>query len=242
MKVSLTAYIPVENFDACLEVLIRLPDPLKPLQYASGERMPKAETQMVSDNERFASFVKQNPTGFMLVNQKLRYNFVRRSNNSYFLITVDAGKKDLPEDFALSVISALCAVDVAFAFVCEESEYYHRNRVFRTFGDSNVEAWIGRELKRYLPGLYWITIISRTECDQRAWNFSDFPRKYKNLNISEKHLAMQLYDRADDWNACEIVDDYCYTHSAFFSKRQALMELNVMTDHETFCQCLRRWP
>ena len=242
MNVSLSAYIPITSFEVCIDMIIELPEPLKPLQYASGERRPKAGHQMVSDKNGFAMFVDQNPTGFMLFTQKLRFNFVRRVDSEYFMITVDAGKRDLSELLALSVITAFCSVNLAFAFVSEELEYYHRNRVSQKFGGSHMEAWVGRELTKYLPGLYWITIVSLKECKKRAWSFSDLPENCERLNVSEDYLAMKFYGRANEWlRTCEMIDNYCFTHECFFQKKRVLVELDSATDSEKFCQIVRKW-
>lgn len=48
-----------------------------------------------------------------------------------------------------------------FFFAADRDEYEHRNRFKAEVGDSLVEAWVGRDLTRYLPGLYWRTMLPR---------------------------------------------------------------------------------
>lgn len=39
------------------------------------------------------------------------------------------------------------------------AEYTRRNRYFVTIGTNHIETWVGRDLRKYISGLYWRTGI-----------------------------------------------------------------------------------
>lgn len=67
---------------------------------------------------------------------------------------------DVSPDEAEEVVDYLCIAKPVFGFACASEERLHRNRTTNVLGVNTIESWVGRDTEKYIPGLYWITVLS----------------------------------------------------------------------------------
>src|ERR1700741_2127263 len=84
------------------------------------------------------------------------------------------------------------------------------------FGKS--EGWVGRDLSKYLPGIYWITVIARDLALKFGLQSDNLPEGTSMLDFGPDYLAFRLFDRANQWRTHpEEIDTFCSWIPGIFS-------------------------
>ncbi len=237
------AYMHQDSWDYSVKSLCNLTGPCKPLYYSSSE-ISRGQRKLIADHQSFELFLKKNSTGFFLSSSKVKIMFLRRGTGKYFTISVHESKGKLSVDDCLSILRALSIAGLRFGFGCDSDEYYSRNRYYTQIGANSIEAWVGRDLSRYLPGLYWITCLHSEELLRLKLDASAFPEYFSKPMISEDYCAMQYYESAVDWKLHQArLDDACFANPNIFSLRRILPELvKSSNNYADFNSSLRNWP
>ena len=87
-----------------------------------------------------------------------------------------------------------------FGNLCVEDEMLHRNRIFTKLDFGTCESWVGRDIRKYLPGLYWLTVVSETLAEEHGVPLSKVGTSASNEVVFEngRHL-FQFYDHPNQW-------------------------------------------
>jgi hypothetical protein len=192
------------------EVLSSLPAESRPIFFGHGE---SDKAGRIDDTNAFERFLKKSQSGFIL----------RRSGCSYG-VRMAAGKPlicdcflDVSPAAAKTVLMHLARARPVFGFACEPKEYEERNRVFAQVGTAKIESWVGRDTTRYLPGFYWLTLISQTVLESARLDLK-LIREYAVAEISPEEgvLVFQFYDAPQDWRSnLRMSELYSRTDSVF---------------------------
>jgi hypothetical protein len=134
------------------------------LLFSWGERFSKKNA--VADTARFAAFLNDPLAkgGFTLKSDTLVIGLDRiwRNPSEPGVFSVSAlGIKKRPH--AEAFFEQLLAFSPLFGFCCTWDEYWVRNNIWQVkheSGDNGSSSFLGRDLRRYIPGLYWRTVIS----------------------------------------------------------------------------------
>jgi hypothetical protein len=179
-----------------LKRVLDLPDELRPVRFSSGEKV-RSKDDVVDDENRFSKFVERNPAGFALFCDGLTYDVMLRVSPKTLscYLTKDASR-------AHTLLQHFLGKEFLFGFACDYEEWLFRNRLVKDVGSQRVESWVGRDTSKYIPGLYWLTAISKTLVAQHAADASQIKAVAKVLPSPSAHvLFFQRYDRPDGWMA-----------------------------------------
>lgn len=98
------------------------------------------------------------------------------------------------------LMSEISDLSVDYAFACTPEEREHQNKLKATQPYGIHEGWVGRNFKKYLPGLYWINIWPKALYQAYGLTLQDLPR-FGNLQVEEysDNFLVKIYCQADEW-------------------------------------------
>jgi hypothetical protein len=226
-----------ERFDEFLSELSELPDGISPLRFSSDENATRAG-DLVSDRNRFGKFVREEASGFFLYASRATYSFRRVSPDAY--VANISGISSIESRFLLSSL----AVFSCFAFACESGEYEHRNLLSKSAAYGQHEVWVGRDWKKYIPGLYWMVLIS--EALAEAHGISIDLLKSNAVELEQPAPGMwilKFFDRAESWREnARRIDSLIASMDGIFSIEMARNEFASAGNFIEASNVARRWP
>lgn len=155
-----------ELMAGALRALRSLPDAVRPERFAIDE--DDKQGGEIGDEVAFGRFAEKHKTGYFLVGKRAHYN-VKLTPNRFGYASVEV--YDISEGFscenqdgmtpedARNILKCVGDTGAYFAFAACHGEYESRNKYVREVGGSTFEAWVGRDLRKHFPGLYWMTVI-----------------------------------------------------------------------------------
>lgn len=180
----------------------------------------------------------QYPGGFELYGASAEYHFSLRENEECDLFGLFADA-----NAARVLVRELAKLDVAYGFACESAERKHRNRIVSQDSYGTIEAWVGRDYSKWLPGVYWMNIIPTSMLHQhglRAESLDDISTSVD--FIGEKNFLVELYEKPSAWREnAERIDQWCETQPGVFFRRQAQIDLEMAANLQDSMEALRRW-
>jgi hypothetical protein len=185
----------IDNIDLVLEKLVRLPGLLRPTYFSHEERVEN-EFDRVDDQNRFQSFLKSSKSGFFLTGAGVTYSIRIISEKS---LICDCFLNVEPQ-LAIAFLKHMSEASPCFGFACDPSEREWRNRLVILQGENETKAWVGRDTHKYLPGLYWLTLISDDLAKKHGISYPKLSAsacEYSEL-VGGQHL-FRFYETPADW-------------------------------------------
>lgn len=154
-----------EALEDILDILLKLPEPFRPTKFSHYERQVRNKEDLIANKKRFEKFKEDNPLGYFLFAPKCKYNI---SNYSKSPLEVDVYRTRGKEDFKKTeeILKNLASEKTIFGFLCSRAELKNRNYCYIDLRDvpgskfTSISGFIGRDLGKYIPGVYWVTIVS----------------------------------------------------------------------------------
>lgn len=234
------AYLSSTKMEDALGALQTLPSDIKPVRF-SVEEGDETANGRVDDKPKFKAFIAKNEYGFFLFAERARYNVFLRSKGGFSSIVVDddlGGR--LTESDAVVILNALASAGSDFSFAASSDEYHHRNRYFRKLGANQFEAWIGRDLRKYLPGIYWLTALSKEHYDALS-EMGGVPTTTV-TQLDPEHWLIKAFDNPASWQQhADRLDNWLATQPGFFSKRRIQAQLDAVSDMAALSELVGEW-
>lgn len=130
------------------------------------------------------------------------------------------------------LIVRLSREKVVFGYAACSEERAHRNRISEKKPYGIHEGWVGRDIKRYLPGVYWITLVPLKTLENLGIALDAIREIAISTEIVENtNVLAKLYERPTEWSKkAEAVDAWCIKTSGCFSKKKVEAEAEGVTD------------
>jgi hypothetical protein len=214
----------------------------KALRFAYGERV--AKVNLISDEKRFAAFKRDElfPGGFFLKTEHLLVRFERIDDAHHSVWALGIKKRAVAESF----FEDLCAFNPLFGFCCTWDEYWVRNNVWHEefgSGDHSSSSYLGRDLKRYIPGLYWRTVISTELADRHGVDLVSLgPRVPQHEKLSD---TLHLFAFGDDplgHRNDDIADRLCRATPGLFNWDLVMPQWRAAKDWRERFEIEYLWP
>ena len=202
-----------------LDSLLVLPDSIRPSHYSDNEDLSSSKDK-VADKQRFDRFIEENPEGFFMLGEKCLFD-VKLSSAGYSSVYLD-----LPEELQSSIpafFEILAYENPIFGYAADVEERKHRNRFYLTIGVNHIEDWVGRDLDKYVSGLYCYTLLSDSLLAKHQINLSSVQvgtLSVTNLGNGTVHL-LQYYEKTENWrDFAEKLDDLSEKTTGIFSIKE----------------------
>lgn len=231
------------SIENALNILDELPEEFRPLYFTDTEGVLDKKNDLCADIERFNEFKKDNPLGFMLYATSCEMD-VSFSDVGYSSIFIEVKRKTAYKK-ASEVLTVLAKSQPVFGYAGMWEEMKCRNGTFKDFGDYTLEWWVGRDVDRYVPGLYWLTLLSKEKLVELNVNMDSLLRITDDVKSLEddSYVLMQLYGKAKDWDVNkENIDNFCFDTEGFFSRRRIQDELDSIKERDEYDAFMAEWP
>jgi hypothetical protein len=239
LMLDFRVYFDKDRLFDLLSVLFELPAPVRPQYFGESEKQG-SKANRVDNSELFSKFVRNHPGGFFLfADDSLFQFFTAGKTPTYF---VACCSKMLSAKVLKAVFESVASIDVPFAIAADEGEYRHRNRIFHEIGKNNIESWVGRDIRKYLPGLYWCTMISESLLRVHNVDLSALEASALSSDqIGGCHL-LKFFDSSKDWEAhATQLDDLCESMRGIFSSRSLNMAASRATNYMEYSDIVDQW-
>lgn len=254
----------VVDLDTLVETLKTLPAVIRPVYYTKDEgKINKANR--LDDEARFRAFLKANPSGFFLYTEDrtcIDITATSAAGVHYSDVTLWLAE-GLSNELATTFLKHLAIHKPAFGFACDyqipvpdtngsyvigqrgvPSEYHHRNRFYITLGKNNIEDWIGRKLDKFIPGVYWLTLLSDgllAKHDVKLAVFESEAVSTESLGDGSLHL-LKFFETPKEWKEnAERLDDLCERVEGVFSRRSVEAAVAGVTNYLEYDVTITNW-
>lgn len=215
--VTVGFYFDKEKLDELLVALLRLPKQLRPEFFSESESLENKDFRADELSARL-NFVRAHKNGFFLIAEEWVYQFFLANNRQTRCIIHSDESIDEKEIDAL--FDSIDCTRPAFGFACDREEYEHRNRLFHTIGENNIETWVGRDIERYVPGLYWYTFLSNELADRHGISLAQLCEEAINSKQLQSGNLLQFFEDHKRWlQHTERLDRLCESTEGLFSAK-----------------------
>lgn len=219
-----------------------LPEPIRPVSFAADEGKI-SKVNVLSDRGRFEKFMKKYPTGFFLYskNKTAIEVSVYRVGYAEVMLWLETGP---PDTLVPAFMRALVGRKPVFGFACAEGEYDHRNRHYLTLGENHIESWIGRCVERYIPGVYWYTLLSDELLVKHSVALAELAAEAmvsEAVGDGSLHL-LKFFEHPEEWEAqaCRL-DALCARVKGVFSRGSVDTAVAGVTTYLEYCDVMAQW-
>ncbi len=227
-----------------LALLNMLPDQLKPIYFSRTERLRKNPEFEIVNSARLTEYLEsQSWYWFHGDGYQLSAGYDTDGIGNVLLIASRASVfSQLPKWFS-NIQNFLY-----YANAGVPAEYEHRNGFELVVPGTGItgHGWVGRDLKKYAPGLYWLNFFSNEFEARYGFKAKELeaPTSGRLLNSTNGSM-LQLYGAPTSWvERVERIDDALVVLPGFFSRKRAGVERIIETHDEIqiISELGRDWP
>jgi hypothetical protein len=95
-----------------------------------------------------------------------------------------------------------------FGFVCAPEERERRNRTKIKQGMNTIESWVGRDIQKYVPGLYWCTLLPASLAQRHNLPLSKVASiALEHVELEGSHHLFRFYEKPEDWRSANALQE-----------------------------------
>ena len=220
-----------------LEVFKHLPEPLRPVYFGHEENIGR-DSNRIDDQKRFGAFVAKSKSGFFLLGPAVTYS-VRIADSKPLLCDCFL---DVAPEVAYQFLEHMAKAKPIFGFACVPNEREQRNRVTTPHGVNTIESWVGRDTNKYVPGFYWLTLLSEILAKQHGIPIPDVVRTaLKHVELEGGQHLFRFYERPEDWQETSAVAQLCESLLGVFNVEKVKLQLIAAKNFLELNSILREW-
>jgi hypothetical protein len=226
------------GLERLLDAFSTLPGQLRPVHYSKNET-PDYPGNLIADRSKLAAFAAANGSGFFLLGPSVTYS-IRIAGGCP--IVCDCYLNATSDD-ARDFMRHMATARLTFGFACSPDERMHRNRVAVQIGQHAVEAWVGRDTRKYAPGLYWITLISEALASTHGIPLPALAEAALGHEVlSEGEHLLTFFENPAVWrrHAAQL-DALCATQHGLFSVNKVTPQVAHVTSLIEFTAIIGNW-
>ncbi len=215
--------------------LLSLPVDLRPSHHSLGED----ETgEVIGDPQGFANSLLERSPGPYLTGAHCSYDISLAAPKP----TVCHGSLDVEPDLAKQFMVEMALLSPIFGFACAQDERYQRNRVVTRQGENTIESWVGRDTHKYVPGFYWLTLLSDVLAKQHNVPLSALEAvALEHIELEGGQHLFRFYERPEDWQRTSIVTTLCASLPGVFDIEAVKPKLRAAKNFLELNSILRNW-
>lgn len=195
--------------------LMSLPAELRPACHSLGE--DEVGTPIV-DAQGFANSLNDGSPGLFL-----------RGHHSSFYIRTERKRivcqcyLDVTPSSARKFMIEMARLEPIFGFACSPEERERRNRVVVQQGENTIESWVGRDSEKFVPGLYWLTLLSDSMLEKHGVPLSALKSvALRASRIDIEQNLLQFYETPAEWSSTENVSRLCAQWPGIFNVERVI--------------------
>lgn len=224
-------------------VFCTLPEELRPTHHSLGE---DEVGEPILDTEKFLDSLLGAGLGPFLKGARVTYDIgffdglvgsERVKSNSIICNCLLEVEPSLVKKFLVH----MAAAQPIFGFACAPEEREQRNRVTTKQGVNTIESWVGRDTQKYVPGFYWLTLLSEALAKKHAIPLSAVEKvAHEHIKIEGQYL-FRFYEQPEDWQKTLAVTELCASLPGVFNVEKIKPHLSAATNFLDMNSLLREW-
>jgi hypothetical protein len=219
---------PLSKTDLVTKTILSLPEMLRPTTVSLAE---DEATIPIGDINRFLHTFKMPSIGVYLENSNVLYD-LRRSSPSTWIVVADM--EAIPDAAVKDFLVRMAIAQPIFGFACADKEREYRNRITIKFGINTMESWVGRDARRYIPGLYWWTLLPASLAEQHGIPLPSLVEAaQEHIELEGKQHLLRFYDKPEDWQSAAFMAELYRTNPGIFDVEKIRPKLEGV---ETFLE------
>jgi hypothetical protein len=220
-----------------LDTLLSMPGDLHPThhRYGEGERWTSIETSRKVQEYDISGY---GSGGITLRAPRATYDL-------WFFDTVPSfcdGYRIAPS-LAQEYLAGMAKARPVFGYCCTHEEEKDRNFFqLGTVRPDGVTAYLGRDTEKFIPGLYWLTLISEslaTKHDVPLNLLEEISLEHVDLG-SGLHL-FRFYDRPEDWQSDTKVKALAASLPGIFNRQNVMSEFRFGMGFNELVDLMHKW-
>jgi hypothetical protein len=227
---------PLSMTDLVTKTIMHLPEILRPTVISLAEDEPATA---IGDINVFLDTFKMPTIGVYLENSTVQYDLRRFQKNT---LIVDADLGDISDDVVRDFLIHMAAPRPFFGFACTQKELEYRNRITVKFGINIMESWVGRDTRRYIPGLYWWTLLPASLAEQHGIPLSILVRAaQEHIELEGQQHLLRFYESPEDWRSAAVMGELYHSCPGIFDVEKLRPKLRGMTNFLEINAILHDW-
>jgi hypothetical protein len=235
--IGATLTLPSPMTDSVTRTILRLPKLLRPTSFTLAEDEPDTD---IGDVEVFLKNFKMPSIGVYLKNSNVEYD-LRRSGPQTFVVDADFGMT--PDDTVRDYLIHMAPLHPIFGFACAQEELEYRNRITTTFGINVMGSWVGRDPQKYIPGLFWWTLLPASLAEQHGVSLSVLMQAaQEHIELEGQQHLLRFYKKPEDWrSAASSMAELYHSCPGIFDVEKLPPKLQGKTNFLEITAILREW-
>lgn len=215
------------------KIIESIPSGFEPEFFSASERLKRSEDYSMKNSRALCSAVVSNKArvfwgdGYVLHYSQCGY--VGEECQLY------AYSRRIGEEFVCKWIANITSL-LLYANAGAPAEYEHRNGYeFRIAPNGRCHGWFGRDIRRYVPGLYWHNYFSDTFVTTHGIDLIRLATEFKSEYIQHNDgVFLKLYQHSNQWqDMASAVDSVISATRGFFSRRGLSIPIGVVSPEES---------
>lgn len=205
-----------------------------------AEKRTKLDVQL-KDTELTNRFIKEHKEGFFLHSSKGLFDVSTHETTFSTVCFYPFGK--LTDKEVISVLKACASAHAEFGYAADEDEYEYRNRIRVEFSGSEAEAWVGRNLSKYLSGLYYFTLLSRKQISEKSIDLEGLKANAISVfELRDDVVLLKFFENSALWeDEKDKIDQLCHSNKNIFYKDEVICEAQYSPNIMDFIMKTRAW-
>ena len=164
--------------------------------------------------------------------------FVRRQNSNLLI----RGENDSTWHETFSILRHMMSACPLFGYGSCDEEYAHRNQLVVETTMGMEYSFNGRDIDRYVPGIYWITLLSDQLINMHKVRIDSlYSASTIHVNEFNAHL-FQFYTNPEEWSKKKEELKLLSKPAGFFHKEDILNSIGLETDWRVVEEKVNVWP
>ena len=175
--------------------LFSLPEGLRPTRHSEEE--DKAG-RPIGDPAKFLDSRGPFPSYTLLRGKGFDYDIDNRPKGK--LVIVDCYFKRTPPHLVRTFMEKMATTGPVFGRACTWEELLHRNQLVAKVGLGTSLDFVGRDISKFVPGLYWLVLLPQSLAEKHGVPLEQV------VDAAEEHVDLgngqhlfRFYGRPEDW-------------------------------------------
>lgn len=200
---------PADSIVQVIDAFLSLPEGLRPTHHRVGE---DERRKAIGDGRSFRERKAGGGIGFMMYAPHASYDVTPIAG-----LPVVCNVFKIPAALAREFLLHMAKSDPVFGYCCDRDEEDHRNALNKTVGMDHAHAWVGRDPARFVPGLYWMTLLPEALANRHGVSLSRVEEiALEHINLGNGQHFFRFYEQPEDWKADAAVKKFLASQPGFF--------------------------
>jgi hypothetical protein len=113
---------------------------------------------------------------------------------------------EIPLSTVKDFLTHMATARPIFGFACAPEEREQRNRVKTKQGVNTIESWVGRDIQKYIPGLYWWTLLPASLTEKHGVSLATVASMaLEHVELEGRQHLFRFYEKPGDWRSATVM-------------------------------------